>query len=299
MDALPIQSDSDCPSPADVQADVRELTTPEQRAAVPVDAKVLVSDHDDRIAVAITRDGRTTVRVYQDAARDCARRSHFVSVLVVVSLMPPDVSAPPEPEPEPGSQPALATAPPPAIAPQPAPAAVPLKRVRIELCARGEAGAAIEDTVQVATLGGALGVALGTGRLRLTLGTAYVPPTRLRFTAAVAGEAELERLDVALGLRWMFVHAPLDVHGEVAALASRAEVSGRSPHQPRQDTAFSLGGRVGLGVSWAEQRTLSPFLAAHASIYPAAPALVQVPQGSVGHLPYLWLGLSGGLALAL
>src|SRR5688572_7438668 len=75
VDALPIQSDSDCPSPEAVQAQVRELTTPEQRAAVPVDAKVLVSDHDDSIAVAITRDGKTSVRVYQDAARDCERRN--------------------------------------------------------------------------------------------------------------------------------------------------------------------------------------------------------------------------------
>jgi hypothetical protein len=189
VDALPIQSDSDCPSPAAVQADVRELTTPEQRAAVPADAKVLVSDHDDRIAVAITRDGRTTVRVYQDGARDCTRRSHFVSVLVVVSLMPPDVSAPPEPQPE--AEPSPSVVPPTASVPAPAPAPEPArpKRVRIELGARGEAGAGIEDTVQVATLGGALGVALGSGRLRLTLGTAYVPPTRLRFTAAVAGGA--------------------------------------------------------------------------------------------------------------
>jgi hypothetical protein len=42
-----------------------------------------------------------------------------------------------------------------------------------------------------------------------------------------------------------------------------------------------------------------PISGAHASFYPGAPALFQLPQGTVGHLPYVWLGLSGGLALAL
>jgi hypothetical protein len=40
-------------------------------------------------------------------------------------------------------------------------------------------------------------------------------------------------------------------------------------------------------------------LGAHANFYPGAPALFQLPQGTVGRLPYVWLGLSGGLALAL
>lgn len=300
MDVLPIQSDSDCPSRGAVEAQVRELTTPEQRAAVPADAKVLVSDHNDSIAVAITRDGKTSVRVYQDAARDCERRNHFVSVLVVVSLMPPgvgaaDPEAKPEPEPEP--------APPPPPAPKPQPPAIAvkarLKRVRIELGARGEVGAPVADSVRIAGLGGALGVALGAGALRLTLGSAYVPPTELRYTAATPGRAELERLDVAIGARWVFAHAPLDASVELTALASRSEVSGQSTRSQSQDTAFNLGGRVGLSVCWGEQRALSPFLGAQASFYPAAPALFQLPQGTVGHLPYVWLGLSGGLALAL
>lgn len=298
MDALPIQSDSDCPSPEAVQAQVRELTTPEQRAAVPTDAKILISDHNDSIAVAITRDGKTSVRVYQDAARDCERRTHFVSVLAVVSLMPPDIGAvdperEPEPEPVPPPKPTV-TAPPPTP-----PAKARPKRVRIELGARGEVGAPIADTVRIASLGGALGVAVGAGSLRLTLGGAYVPPSELRYTAATPGRAELERLDVAIGGRWVFAHAPLDASLELAALASRSEVSGRSTGSQNQDTAFSLGGRAGLCIALGEQRALSPFFAVHASFYPAAPALFQLPQGTVGHLPYVWLGLSGGLALAL
>jgi len=44
---------------------------------------------------------------------------------------------------------------------------------------------------------------------------------------------------------------------------------------------------------------LSPFLGAHVSVFPAAPTLTQLPQGTVGHLPYVWLGLSGGVSLAL
>lgn len=300
MDVLPIHSDSDCPGPEAVQAQVRELTTPEQRAAVPTDAKVLISDHNESIAVAITRDGKTSVHVYQDAARDCERRNHFVSVLVVVSLMPPDVGAA-DPEVEVEREPEPVPVPKPGPKPQPPTRApkVRLKHVRIELGARGEVGAPVADTVRVASLGGALGVALGAGSLRLTLGSAYVPPTELRYTAATPGRGKLERFDVAVGARWVFAHAPLDASLELAALASRSEVSGRSTRSQSQDTAFSLGGRAGLSICWGEQRALSPFLGAHASLYPAAPALFQLPQGTVGHLPYVWLGLSGGLALAL
>ena len=54
MEALPIHSDSDCPGPEAVQAEVRELTTLEQRRAVPEDAQVMVSDRGDSIAIAIT-----------------------------------------------------------------------------------------------------------------------------------------------------------------------------------------------------------------------------------------------------
>lgn len=300
MDVLPLQSDSDCPSPDAVQAEVRELTTPEQRRGVPGDAKVLLSDRGESIAIAITRDGKTTVRVYKDEARDCARRAHFVSVLVVVALMPPDVG-PSEPEPEPEPPPPPPRPEPPAATPPAQPVAPPPqpRRVRIELGARGDVSTPISDSARIATLGAALGVALGAGSLRFTLGTGYTPKTELRYTGDTAGRANLERLDVALGLRWMLTRATLATALDAAALASRAEVTGLSSRRPAQDTAFSVGGRAGLQLTWSDQSLLSPFLGAYATVYPFAPALSQLPQGTVGHLPYVWLGLSGGLALAL
>jgi hypothetical protein len=301
VEALPIQSDSDCPGPDAVQAEVRELTTPEQRKAVPDDAKVMVSDRGDSLSIAVTRDGKTTVRIYRDAARDCARRAHFVSVLVVVSLMPPDLgSSPPEPEPEPEPEPdSNAVTPRPISAPSP-PSEPPAPRhVRIELGARSEVSVPISDSARIAALGGALGVALGAGNLRLTLATGYLPSTELRYTGSTAGRAELQRLDAALGFRFVFAHTPVDTSVDAGVLATRAEVTGLSSRRPAQDTAFSVGGRVGLHACWSEQSLLSPFLGAYATVFPFAPALSQLPQGTVGHLPYVWLGLSGGLALAL
>jgi hypothetical protein len=298
VEALPIHSDSDCPGPETVQAEVRELTTPEQRRGVPEDAQVMVSDRGDSVAIAITRDGKTTVRVYHDAARDCARRSHFVSVLVVVSLMPPDVGAPeapppPEPPPPPAPEP-----PPPEARPVPPPPAAP-RHVRIELGARGDVSTPIADSARIAILGGALGVALGAGDVRFTLSTGYAPSTELRFTGNVAGNADIERFDVALGLRLVFAHTPLDTSFDVGLLAMRAEVTGLSAHRPEQDTAFSAGGRVGFHANLSEQSLVSPFLGVYASVFPFAPALSQLPQGTVGHLPYLSLGVSAGLSLAL
>jgi hypothetical protein len=173
------------------------------------------------------------------------------------------------------------------------------KHVRIELGARGEISTPISDSARIASLGGSLGVALGAGNLRPTLAIGYVPRSDLSFTGNVAGRAELERLDVAVGLRWLVSRAPVVTGLELGVLASRAEVTGLSTRRPSQDTAFSVGGRAGLLLCWSDERLLSPFLGAQLSLFPAAPELSQLPQGSVGHLPYVWLGLSAGLSLAL
>lgn len=301
MEALPIQSDSDCPGPETVQAEVRELTTLEQRRAVPNDARVMVSDRGDSVAIAITRDGKTTVRVYHDAARDCGRRAHFVSVLVVVSLMPPEIGLPePEPESESESEPAPPRALPlPSPSPSRPPSPARARHVRIELAARAEVSTPISDSARVALFGGALGVALGAGNLRLTLSTGYAPSRELRFTGPVAGRAEVERLDVALGLRWRLGREPLATSIDASVLVTRAAVTGLSARRPEHDTAFAAGGRFGLHACWSEQSLVSPFFGAYASVFPFAPALSQLPQGTVGHLPYLWVGLSAGLSLAL
>jgi hypothetical protein len=295
VEGLPVQSDSDCPAVEAVQVEVRELTTPEQRRGVPSDAAVVIADHGDRIAVAITRDGKRAVRVYQDAARDCGRRAHFVSVLVVVSLMPPDLGSEPEPEP-------VASPEPPPLRPsppQPAEQRRERRRVRIELAARGDVSTPIGDSARVASSGGALGVALGAGDLRLTLGIGYAPRTRLRYTGSSAGSADLERLDVALGVRLPLSHTVVDATLDAGLLITRAELRGVSSQNPSEDNAVAAGGRFGLHACWNEQSLVSPFLGAYVSAFPFAPAISQLPQGTVGHLPYVWLGLSGGLSLAL
>ncbi|HYP87158.1 MAG TPA: hypothetical protein VEQ59_03380 [Polyangiaceae bacterium] len=305
VEALLVQSDSDCPSAEAVQAEVRELTTPEQRRGVPAGAKAVVTDRGESIAIAVTRDGKTTVRVYRDAARDCARRGHFVSVLVVVSLMPPDLGSDPEQPEAPSPEP---VAPPPSPVPSPAPAPVstapaPLapspRHVHLELGLRGEASTPLADSARIAAWGGALGVALGSGDLRFTLGGGYTPRTKLRYTGNFAGSARLEQLDVALGLRLALGHAPVDTSFDAGLLLSRAAVTGLDSHRPAQDTAFSVGARAGFHVGWSEARRFSPFLGAYAAVFPFAPALSELPQGTVGHLPYVWVGLNAGLALAL
>lgn len=303
MELVPIQSDSGCPSPDAVQAEVRELTTPEQRQGVPADANVMVSDRGESIAIAITRDGKTTVRIYQDAARDCARRSHFVSVLVVVSLMPPDLGSDPEPEPPPDpTRPPPPTAPEPRPEPEPEPeepSALPTRHVHIELGARLDVSTPISDTARIVSPGGTLGVAIGSGDLRLTLATGYSPATEIRYTGASAGEATLERLEVALGARWVVTRAPLTTAFDLGAVGMRAQLTGESSRRPAQDTAFNAGARLGLHLALADHQLLSPFVDFCGALYPLAPALSELPQGTVGHLPYVWLGVSGGLALAL
>jgi hypothetical protein len=302
VDALLIQSDSDCPSPFAVHQEVQDLTTPAQRAAAPPDARVVISDQGERIAVAITRDGKTAVRVYEDAARDCARRAHFTSVLAVIALMPPDIEPETKPEPEATPQPetkARAETKPREAKPEPAVSPRVQKRVRLELGGVMTFSTPISDTVRAVSPGAMLGVALGAGMLRVTLLTEYAPPISVDYTGASAGRAELERLDMSVGARLSLSDSDVASSIELSALASRAEVVGVTQNRPRQDTAFSVGGRAGFHVAFGDRRLLSPFLGVHAKLFPFAPAVTELPRGTVGHLPYLWLGVSAGLALAL
>jgi hypothetical protein len=313
VEALLIQSDSECPSPLAVEAEVRDLTTPEQRAGAPKDARVVISDRGPAIAIAISKDGKTVIRVYQDAARDCARRAHFVSVLAVVSLLPPDVQTDADTETQTDADTvsnreapsravikAVPPAPPTVVEPPPPPPPPPpLRLVRLELGGVVSFSIPVGDTVRAISPGALLGVALGSGPLRLTLATEYAPAVDVDFTGTSAGRAELERFDVAVGARVVLSHTAVDSSFELGALASRAELSGLTPQRPSQDTAFSLGARAGFHLGFGERRLLGPFVSAHAKLFPVAPTLSQLPQGTVGHLPYLWLGLSAGLALAL
>ncbi len=283
-----------------IEEEVRYLTTPRQRAQAPADAVVAVKDLGDRISIAITQGGRTVVRVYEDAERDCARRAQFASVLIVVTLMP---SAEPEAEPAPVTpEPTLPPAPAPAPAPPAAPAAPSppaTRRVRIELAAVTDFSTPIGDSVRAVNPGAMLGVALGAHALKLTLSTSYAPSRKVELTGATAGSAELQHLDFGVGARYALAEGSVAASADLGLLASRSELRGLSAQRPEQSSAFSLGARAGFQVAFFNQALVSPFVGAHAKVIPFAPALTALPQGEVGHLPYCWLGLSAGFSLAL
>ncbi len=282
--SLPISSDSACPSSLAVEREVRELTTPERRGRLPADSAVAIRDRGASLSVSITSNGSTTGRAYDDPARDCERRRHFVAVLVVVSLMPPELAterarvAPPSPAPPKRTRPKL---------------------VRIELGGLSEWAAPVADSALASQFGGELCVALGRGNLRFTLATSYLPTAELRLKGARETRAELERLQLGLGLRLRWLTTPLDLGLDLGGLASRSELFGLTPHHPAQDTAFDVGARAGLRLALPERRLLAPFFGVQASLFPGARALAKLPDGTLGHLPYLWLGLSAGVALSL
>jgi hypothetical protein len=297
VETLLIHSDSTCPSESAVIAGVGDLTSPEQRAAAPRNASVVISDRGDRITVTISRDGETTLRDYRDAARDCDRRAHFAAVLTVVSLLPP-ASSDAAPAPVPVPTPAAA---PPSAAAFSLPALPPPRErhVRIELGAVTSFSMPISDSVRALSPGLLLGVALGAGKLRLTLATKYAPPAEVDYTGAFAGRAELQRFDAGIGARRSLWRHGVDLAVELVALASHARMRSLTTRESRRDTAFSLGGRAGLHLSVAEPWPVSPFLGLSAEVFPRAPAVMQLPAGTVGHLPYGWLGVTVGLTLAL
>lgn len=144
-----------------------------------------------------------------------------------------------------------------------------------------------------------LGVALGSGKLRLTLASKYAPPVDVDYTGTHAGSAELQRFDAGVGARLSLWRRGVDLAAELGALASHARLRSLTTSHAGRDTAFSLGGRASIHVGVAQPWLVSPFLGLGVEVFPRAPTVMQLPSGSVGHLPYCWLYVSAGLSLAL
>jgi hypothetical protein len=256
-------------------------------------ARVEVSDLGDTYRVSVNAKGIDRSRVYRDVARDCDHRARFAAVFIVLTLMPPDVlldalppPPPPAPPPPPPAPPSLAVV----IAPPP----VHLRRVRLEL----------SFLIDVAPRSGLpLAVALG-GELRVAPGPKHLGPVgaigiaggSIDFGAVSATEL---RLPFDLGLRLpLLTRTAFDLVADVGLAGAVFHDKATNTAGPQSGTRLDLGARAGVVVHAGRlSDRLLGIAGIHAELFPRPYDVTLMPQGTVGHTPAFWMGVTVGLAV--
>lgn len=83
---------SRCPEPAEVAREAVNLTPIAQRPIYQSGVRVQVDDFGERYRVRIFGPGLLVSKTYIDPAGDCARRTTFAAVLILMTLMPPQLA---------------------------------------------------------------------------------------------------------------------------------------------------------------------------------------------------------------
>jgi hypothetical protein len=137
--------------------------------------------------------------------------------------------------------------------------------------------------------------AAGRAPLAPAFSVGYAPKRALDLGAL---NCELERLVGTVGARLRFPANPFDIAFEPSAVLAIERVRGAGLARPETGSAVNFGVRALLLASFARSR-VAPVLAVGATLIPAPAAIRMLPQGEIGHLPILWLGVSLGARISL
>lgn len=283
---LALQSGSTCPSAAEIAAELAPLlphTKVEvaQEGSSEPDVKVARID-DEGNAMRVRVDGQE--RAFRDPDHACRERARTAAVFIGLVLDPPILPEVPPPPPPPPPRPAP---PPPAAAPPPS--ETPLT---LELGPLLQA-APKSDAAQLPLAGG-FGGRLAWGRdLGLSLGAAFLLPTRLALPAA---DARLVWLPFDISLRKSYETGVVTLAAELGPEAALLFVSGDRVKNPRTSTRLELGARGALSLTWSMSRHLGAFTTLFGVWRPRPYEFKVNPDVDSGTTPALWLGASIGLS---
>lgn len=283
--ALQLTSSSSCPSAEDVAAELGPLL-PRTRVSANAEpaaregVSASIEDEGDRVRIRVS----TEERVFKDAGRSCGERARTAAVFIGLVLDPPIF---PEAEPKPASP---ATPPPaPAIAPRPTHDATPLT---LELGPLLQA-APVSDATQVPVSGG-FGGRLAWGRsLGISVGAAFLLPTRLALPAA---DARLVWLPFDLSARATRHAGPVALAAELGPELALLFASGDRVKNPRTSTRLEVGGRAALSLTWSMSSHLGAFATVFGVWRPKPYSFRVNPDLASGTTPPVWLGASLGLS---
>ena len=76
-------------------------------------------------------------------------------------------------------------------------------------------------------------------------------------------------------------------------------ISGSNTAGPQSGTRFDLGARTAVSLRLGSSSSrLAPIVGLHALLFPRPYEATATPQGVIGKLPAVWLGLTAGLSFA-
>jgi hypothetical protein len=258
--------------------------------------RIELDDLDNSYRVRVFKDGASFAKTYADAARDCDGRANFAAVFAVLTVMPPELGFAALPEPEPNVEPPPPPPPPievPKVEPPPAPQPA---LAHIEVSGLVAYAPAILDAPELTSLGGELRVALGRGAISGTMSVAYLGRAKFGLDGV---QGDVTRLPVSVGARLSSEFDGLQLAGELGGMAITQRLRATNLVESRAQSTLELGLRAGLQVSTAGGGRFRPFAGAFAWFSPGPRELGAMPSGTLGNLPYLWLGGAVGLSLGL
>ncbi len=286
----------ECPSAGAIWSDVKAIVPAHDLGRVTA-ARIEVSDLGSTYHVRIVSDDGERQRTFRDPEHDCDHRGRFAAVFIVVTLLPPDVllEAPPEVAPTPSVPPVAA--PPTVIVVAPPPPAVPApKRFWIEAAALFDAAPAVGSGAESSTLGGELRFLLGAQRLVAVAGVGFQP--RASFNFGTIGVDEL-RIPFDLGAAFVHTWSHLSLVGQAGLAGAVVRISGSNTASPDSGTRLDLGGRIAVAARFGSSSSaLVPVFGIHALVFPKPYEPTVMPQGTVGQLPALWVGVTAGMSFA-
>ncbi len=316
-----IRGDTACPDPKVVEAEVFKLTSPEGRAAHLPGARVHVFDSGDAYGVEIEKGDQAYRKSYDDPARACDQRARVVAVTVVMTLIPPELSAQApaeagavEPTDDPGRPTDAAAAPraeapaPPARAAAPAapeaagaslPALAPaplLTSLQLEAGAWFQHSLSNSDVPRIAAWGGELLAAWGTARVAGLLAVS---------AGASAGfdlgeiRASMSEATARAGARVLWPTASVTLAFDAAFVVARRRVSAEAPNAAEPGSAWELGGAAGVNLAFHARRSVAPVTGFRLNVFPLPSELDAAPRGTIGTLPTFWLGGHAGVRFDL
>lgn len=288
---LRLSSNSTCPAASDVVAELGPLL-PRTRVAAsasaapaadeadsPDVATAVISDEGERVRIRVAAEER----VFKDTGRACSERARTAAVFIGLVLDPPSFpDAKPTPSPPPAPQPAPAP-------PKPERRTVPLT---LELGPQLLVAPA-SDAAQLPVAGG-FGGRLAWGRaLGVSVGAAFLLPTRLALPAA---DARLVWLPFDGALRAARDAGPVALSAELGPELALLFASGERVSNPRTSLRLEAGARGALSFTWGMSSRLGAFLTLFGVWRPKPYSFRVNPQLASGTTPSLWVGAALGLS---
>jgi hypothetical protein len=286
----------DCPSPAAIWTDVRAMVLASDLGKFSA-ARIDIADLGTSYRVRIARDEGEKQRTFRDADHDCDRRAHFAAVFIVVTFLLPDVLQEPPNELPPASPVAAATPSPTAVVvTSPATSAPPRRRLHLDLSALLDAAPGLGDTGESAAFGAEVRAFWGASRFAATTALGIEP--RASFDFGGVGVDEL-RAPFDLGVAMVNAWVRFALLTQVGVAGALVRIAGANTAKAQSGTRVDLGARLAVAVRFGSSSSrLSPVIGLHALIFPKPYEAAVIPQGTVGKLPALWLGLTAGLSFA-